>query len=88
MRRYDDGELLTLITLAKEITQSCFIRSLPQGKERRAQVGKGYTVRIGPAQLCSAVKFRKGHAHNFKPNLRTCLTLRQLVTENPVYNEY
>lgn len=52
--RYDDGELLTLITLAKEITQSCFIRNLPQGKQRREQVGQGYTV-----QLRSAVKLEK-----------------------------
>ena len=44
-KRYDDGELLTLITLAKKITQASFIRNLPQDKERRGQVAKGYTVR-------------------------------------------
>lgn len=33
---WKDGELRTLITLAKEITQSSSIRKLPQGKDKRA----------------------------------------------------
>lgn len=32
MGGYNDGELLTLITLSKEISRSCFIRDLLQGK--------------------------------------------------------
>lgn len=59
MGRYDDGELLTLITSAKKVTQSCFTRSPPRCKERRERVEKGYTVCCCPAQLCSAVKVEK-----------------------------
>lgn len=69
MGRYDDGELPTLITLAKEIIQSCLIRNLPQGK-REERAGRD-------GIYCTQVP-----RHSFTPQLTWKRSCSQFQTES------